>query len=80
MGILLYAKVSPFYNVLWEYMLFIRKVHFCNHFDRLLHIESSEATCVQNFRLKPLTVFDILGFKLKDKNDNKNNGYCPTKF
>ena len=40
-------------------------------FDKLLHIRSSDSTCVQNFRSVPLTVFEIQGFKLKNKkNDN----------
>ena len=45
------------------------------HFDRSLHVGSSNPTCVQNFRPVPLTaVFVIQGFKLKNKNnkDNKN--------
>ena len=42
------------------------------HFDRSLHVGSSDPTCVQNFRLVPLTVFEIQGFKLKNKNDKKN--------
>ena len=37
-----------------------------------LHVGSSDPTCVQNFRPVPLTVFEILGFKLKNKNDKKN--------
>ena len=44
------------------------------HFDRLLHVESSDPTCVQKFRPVPLKVFEIQGFKLKNKNDdNKKN-------
>ena len=43
------------------------------HFDRSLHVGSSDPTCVQNFRPVPLTVFEIQGFKLKNKNDNDNN-------
>ena len=42
------------------------------HFDRSLHVGSSDPTCVQNFRSVPLTVFEIQGFKLKNKNDNDN--------
>ena len=42
-------------------------------FDRSLHIGSSDPTCVQNFRPVALTVFEILGFKLKNKNDKKKN-------
>ena len=42
------------------------------HFDRSLHVESLNPTCVQNFRPVPLTVFEIQGFKLKNKNDNDN--------
>ena len=38
-------------------------------FDISLHVRSSDPTCVQNFRPIPLTVFEILGFKLKNKND-----------
>ena len=43
------------------------------HFDRSLHVGSSDPTCVQNFRLVPLMVFEIQGFKLKNKNDKKKN-------
>ena len=45
------------------------------HFDKSLHVESSDPTCVHNFRHVPLMVFEILGFKLKKNNndDNKNN-------
>ena len=43
------------------------------HFDRSLHVGSSDPTCVQNFRPVPLTVFEIQGLKLKNKNDNNNN-------
>ena len=54
-------------------------VHYCclhinynvyKHFDRSLHIGTSDPTCVQNFRHIPLTVFEILEFKLKNKKDN----------
>ena len=44
------------------------------HFYKSLHVGSSDPTCVQNFRPVFLTVFEILGFKLKmKKNDNKKN-------
>ena len=67
-GILLYAKVSLLYNVLWECLVIVYK-----RFGRSLHVGSSDTTCVQNFRPVPLTVFEIQGFKLKSKkNDNKN--------
>ena len=71
MGIQLYAKVSPLYNVLWEWLCCCLQVNYIvyKHFDRSLHIRSSNPTCVQNFRPVPLTVFEILGFKLKNKND-----------
>ena len=36
---------------------------------RSLHVGLSDPTCVQNFRPVPLTVFEIQGFKLKNKND-----------
>ena len=68
MDILLYAKVSLLYNVLWECIVVVYK-----HLDRSLHIGSSVPTCVQNFRPVPLTVFEIRGFKLKNKNDNDND-------
>ena len=67
MGILLYVKVCPLYNVLWECIVVVYK-----HFDNSLHIGSSDPTCVQNFRPVPLTVFEILGFKLKTNNDNND--------
>ena len=38
------------------------------HSDRSLHVESLDPTCVQNFRPVPLMVFEIQGFKLKNKN------------
>ena len=41
------------------------------HFDKSLHVRSSNTTCVQNFRPVPLTVFEMLGFKLKNKNNIK---------
>ena len=43
------------------------------HFDRSLHVESSDTTCVQNFRPVFLTVFEIQGFKLKNNNNDKKN-------
>ena len=44
------------------------------HFDRSLHVGSLDPTCVQNFRPVPLTVFEILGFKPKNNdNDDKKN-------
>ena len=43
------------------------------HFDRSLHIESSEPTCAQNVRSVPLTVFEIPRFKLKNEKKNKKN-------
>ena len=43
------------------------------HFDRSLHIGSSDPTCGQNLRPVPLMVFEIQGLKLKNKNDNEKN-------
>ena len=43
------------------------------HFDRSLHVRSSEPTYVQNFRPAPLTGFEIQGFKLKNKNGNDDD-------
>ena len=42
------------------------------HFDRSLQVELLDPTCVQNFRPVTLMVFEILGFKLKNDNDNKD--------
>ena len=42
------------------------------HFDKSLHVGSLDPTCVQNFRSVPLTIFEIQGFKLKNKNDNND--------
>ena len=42
------------------------------HFDKSLHVGSSDPTCVSNFRHVSLTVFEILGFKLKKNNDDIN--------
>ena len=46
MDILLYTKVSPLYNVLWECIVVVYK-----HFDRPLHVGSLDPTCVQNINL-----------------------------
>ena len=44
------------------------------HFDKSLQVKSSDPTCAQNFRPVPLTVFEILGFNLKNENnDDKKN-------
>ena len=67
-SILLYAKVSLLYNVLWECIVVVYK-----HFDRSLHVGSSDPACVQKFRPVPLMVFEIQGFQLKNKNNDKKN-------
>ena len=41
------------------------------HFGRSLHIGLSDPTFVQNFRPISLTVFEIQGFKLKNKDNKK---------
>ena len=43
------------------------------YFDRPLHIGSLDPTCVQNVRPVPLIIFEILLFKLKNKNNNNKN-------
>ena len=50
-------------------LLFTCKVHCLQNFGRSLHIESLHPTQVQNFRPVSLTVFEILGFKLKNEKD-----------
>ena len=46
------------------------------HFDHWsLYIGSLYPTCVQNFRLVSLTVFEIHGFNLKNKNDNNKKNW-----
>ena len=80
MGILLYAKVSPLYNVLWEWLCCCLHVNYIvyKHFDRLLHNWLSDPTCVKNLRPVPLTVFEIQCLKLnnnkKKKQKNWRNG------
>ena len=49
-------------------LLFTRKVHCL----QILWQVNADPTCVQNFRPVPLTVFEIQGFKLKNKDDNEN--------
>ena len=44
-------------------------------FDRSLHVGSSDPTFLQNIRPVALTVFDIQGFKLKNKNDKKKKNW-----
>ena len=55
-------------NYASELLFFTHKVNF----HRLLHVRSLDPTCVQNFRLVSLMVFEILGFKLKNKNNNND--------
>ena len=43
------------------------------HFDRSLHVGSLDPTGLQNFRPVVLMVFEIQGFKLKNKNNEKKN-------
>ena len=43
------------------------------HFDRSLQVGSSDPTCVQNIRPVPFTIFEIQGFKVKNKNNDKKN-------
>ena len=56
-------------------LLFTRKLHCLQNFGRSLHIESSNPTFVQNFRPVPIMVFEIQGFKLKNKNDNNKKNW-----
>ena len=57
------------------FIMLLVVVYMLNYivFNRSLHIESSDPTYVQNFRPVPLTVFEILGFKPKNENDQKKN-------
>ena len=45
-GVLLYAKVSPLYNVLWEWLCCCLQVHYIvyKYFDRSLHIGSCRSS------------------------------------
>ena len=52
--------------------LCIMGVNYC---DRSLHIGSLDPTFIQNFMPIPLMVFEILGFKLKNKNDNNKKNW-----
>ena len=47
----------------------------CKHFDRSVHVRLLNPTCVQNFRPVPRTVFEIQGFKLKNKNNDKKKNW-----
>ena len=75
MGILLYAKVSPLYNVLWEWLCCCLQENYIvyKHFDRSLHIVLLDSTCVQKFRPVPLTSFKIEGLKLNNNNKKQKN-------
>ena len=57
------------------FIMLLVVVYMLNYivFNRSLHIGSSDPTYVQNFRPVPLTVFEILGFKPNNKNDQKKN-------
>ena len=75
MGILLYAKVSPLYNILQEWLCCCLQVNYIvyKHFDRSLHIWLLDPTRVQNFRPVSLTVFEIHGLKLNKKKKKQKN-------
>ena len=45
-------------------LLFTRKLHCLQHFDRSLHVDHWTVS---------LTVFEIQGFKMKNKNDNDDD-------
>ena len=63
-------KYLPFIMYYGSELLFTCKIIVYKHFDRSVHIGSPDPICIQNFRPIPLTGFEILGFKLKNKNDN----------
>ena len=52
-------------------LLFTRKLHCLQTFDRSLHIWVLDPTCVQNFRPVALTVFKMQGLKLNKKKKKK---------
>ena len=72
MGIRLYAKVFPLYNILREWFCCCLQANYIvyKHFDRSLHIWVLDPTCVQNFRPVSFTVFAIQGLKLNNNNNN----------
>ena len=71
-GILLYAKVFPLYNVLWEciVVVYTQTTLFTNIFTG--HCMSGHRTLLM-YKISelyiPLTVFEILGFKLRNENE-----------
>ena len=75
--ILLYAKVSSLYNLLRECIVVI---YTYTYFDRSLHVRSLDPTCVQNFIPVLLMIFEIPGFKLKNKNDKKKKNWRNERF
>ena len=77
MGIQLYAKVFPLYNVLQEWLSCCLQENYIvyKHFDRSLHIWVLDSTCVQKFRPAPLTVFEIQGLKLNNNNNKKQKNW-----
>ena len=40
-------------------LLFTRKLHCSQQFERSLHVESSDPTYIQHFKLVALVVFEI---------------------
>ena len=62
-----YLSFTMYYGRLCLHITYI----IYQHFDRSLHVESSDPACVQHFRPVPLTVFEIQGFKLKNENNDK---------
>ena len=66
-GILLYAKYISFIMCFVHVNYIVYK-----HFDKSMHVRSLDPTYVQNIRPIPPMVFEILGFKLKNKNDHND--------
>ena len=53
--------------MVWECIVVVHTNYIVyKHLDRSLHVRSLDP----NFRPTPLTVFEIMGFKLKNKNDD----------
>ena len=65
-------KDLSFIMYYWSSLLFFTRKLNC-YFDKSLHVQLSDPTCLQKFRPVPLTVFEIQGFKLKNKNNDKKN-------
>ena len=74
--LLLCKSISPLLCTMGVHCCYLHVNYIVyKHFDMLLHVRSLDLTYAQNCRPVPLTDFEILGLKLKNKNNNNSKNW-----